>query len=70
VRVWMIWWLYAAERVREMHVYFDEEVCKVHESVVGDVRCGADDEDTLVGCWEVHEEPQALEMVSVCLQQW
>lgn len=66
MRVWVVRLLYAAERMGEMHVDFNEEVGEIHEGCVGDVGFRADGEDSLVSCWEVHEEPHALENVSVC----
>jgi hypothetical protein len=66
MRVWVVGLLHAAERMREVHVDFDEKVGEVHEGFVGDVHRGADGEDSLVGCGEVHEEPHALGNVSVC----
>ena len=66
MRVWVVRLLDAAERMGEVHVDFDEEVGEVHEGFVGDICCGADGEDSLVGSGEVHEEPHALENMSVC----
>jgi hypothetical protein len=58
--IWVVGRVHAAERVREVHVDFDEEVGEEHEGVVGDVGCGADGESTLVGGGEVNEEPESL----------
>jgi hypothetical protein len=56
----MVGRVHATERVREVHVDFDEEVGEEHEGVVGDVGCGADGESTLVASGEVNKEPKSL----------
>ena len=63
MRVWVVGRLYAAQRMGEVHVYFDEKVGEIHEGVIGNVCCGAYGEDSLVSCGEVHEEPHTLRIV-------